>query len=144
MNIDQISSEWEKDSKIDVSKLDLESIKTPELHHKYYKLFLSDRLVFNKLNSDLTKLKRDKFDFYTKGPHEDTPKEWKLPASGRVLKAEAQHVVDSDPDVIELTLKIAVRREKIDYLKSIIDTINNRSYHITNAINFIKWSQGQI
>ena len=39
MNINEIEDLWEKDSQIDPDNLHLESIKIPNLHSKYYKIY---------------------------------------------------------------------------------------------------------
>jgi len=39
MNIDEIQTLWEQDSKIDPDNLHTESIKIPSLHSKYYNIY---------------------------------------------------------------------------------------------------------
>ena len=38
MNLEEIQAQAEKDLKLDDTELDIESLKTPELHNKYLKL----------------------------------------------------------------------------------------------------------
>ena len=44
MNIDELYNEIERDLKIDDTELDLESIRTPQLHNKYLKLYTTHSL----------------------------------------------------------------------------------------------------
>lgn len=145
MTLDEILEEWEKDGPIDIVDLSIESTsKIPLLHHKYFKMFSYERTKLKKMESDLKKLRFDKFQFYTEGPDESTPKEWLslYPARGKILKTEAGNYVDNDPDVIKLTLKVGLQGEKIALLESIIRMIMNRGFQIKNAIDWEKFKVG--
>ena len=39
MKLEEIQESWSSDSQIDDTQLDNESLKIPELHHKYYRIF---------------------------------------------------------------------------------------------------------
>ena len=62
--LDDLFDLWAEDSKIDRTELGEESIKIPQLHHKYYKLFSIERLGMVKLQEDLRMLKKDLFEYY--------------------------------------------------------------------------------
>ncbi len=143
MKLEKIFELWGEDSKI--NKLDLvnESLSQSELHNKYYKIYLNERLLTRQYESDLKKLRFDKYEFYTQGPTEVTNAlGWKLPSSGRILKADVNNYLEVDSDIVELTLKIGIQNEKIDFLKSIIESISRRSFQIKNAIDMIKFENG--
>jgi Recombination, repair and ssDNA binding protein UvsY len=143
MNIDKILDEWEKDSNIDRTALDEESSKIPKLHHKYYKLYAEEKLILRKLESDLKLLKLDKYEFYSQGPNEDSEKKgWKLPAKGLILKSDIPMYLESDKDIIDLTLKIGYYQEKVNLLESILKSFQNRGYQIRSAIDWIKFTSG--
>ena len=143
MKLEEIYDLWESDSKIDKTELAGESLKIPQLHHKYYKIYSNERLVLKKLNAEYKQLRLAKFEFFTQGPNEETDeKGWELPAAGRVLKADVQNYIDADKDIINLSLKIGLQEEKVDFLESIIRTLNNRGYNIHTALEFIKFTNG--
>lgn len=142
MHLDDIMATWGEDSRIDPTDLSTEALKTPKLHHKYYEMFIRERLQLRKIESELKELKLAKFEFYTQGPHEDTPKDWKLPAAGKILRSDVATYIDSDPDIIKYTLRIAVQAEKVDALDSIIRVISNRGYAIKNAIDYMRFMNG--
>jgi hypothetical protein len=142
MNVDEIFELWEADSQIDKTELGEEATKIPKLHHKYYQIFLKERLVLRKFESDLKQLKLDKYEFFTQGPNEDTPKEWRLPPRGMILKGDIPMYMDADQDVINMTLKVGLQQEKVDLLDSIIKTIINRNFIIRNAIDWNKFTMG--
>jgi hypothetical protein len=91
----------------------------------------------------MKQLKLDKWEFYTQGPTEETrDKGWELPAKGLILKQEMPMYMEADRDIIDLSLKIGMQQEKIDFLDSIIKSLTNRGYNIKSAIDFIKFTSG--
>jgi len=143
MKIEQIFEEWEKDATIDKTELGDESIKIPKLHHKYYRVFISERLLLRKLEADLKQLKLEKYEFYTQGPSKETKdKGWELPARGVILKSDLPTYIDADKDIVELTLKIGYQQEKLELLESIIKSLQVRGYQIKAAIDWTKFTMG--
>lgn len=143
VNFEELFNEWDKDSSIDKTKLDDESLRITKLHHKYYKLFIAERSRFRHLEGELKKLKLEKTEFYTQGHNEETrAKRWKLPAKGVIIKSDVPMYVEADQDIIDLTLKIGIQQEKIEFLESIIKSLNNRGYNIKTAVEFIKFMNG--
>lgn len=143
MKIDDIFKKWDKDSKIDPSKIDIEALKMSELHNDYMKILINERLLLKKYETQYKTLKLDKQEFYLMGPTKETKdKGWELPPSGRVLKSDLGPYLDADKDLINLVLKIGVQKEKISLLESIINTINNRGFAIKNYIDWNKFQAG--
>ena len=143
MNIEEILELWEKDSQIDVTELGEEAVKIPKLHSKYYKIFIMERARLMKLHSEMKKLKLEKFEFYTQGPNEETRKKgWEMPAKGMILKADVPMYMEADQQIIDLSLKIGLAQEKVDFLESIIKSFNNRGYNIKSAIEWRKFTMG--
>ena len=143
MKFEDIFASWEKDSTIDRTELADESLKIPKLHHKYYSMFVAERTVLRRLESEMKKLKLDKYEFYTQGHTEETKeKGWRLPAKGLILKADIPMYMEADQDIIDLSLKIGMQQEKVEFLESIIKTFQTRGYIIKNAIEFTKFTMG--
>ena len=143
MKLDDILSLWQDDCKIDPTDLGNESLSTSQLHHKYLKMHSGENILLRKKKEDLKRLKLDKAEFYFQGPHEQTPKHWKLPAIGRIIKSEIPTYVEADEDIIHATLDLALQQEKVDVLESIIKVITNRGWQISNAINWFKFQAGE-
>jgi len=143
MNIEEIMNLWESDTKIDKTELGDEALTIPKLHSKYYNILIKERLLLRKLESEMKQLKLDKFEFLTQGPNEETKqKGWKLPPRGMILKGDIPMYIDADQDMINLSLKIGMQHEKIDFLDSIIKTIINRNFIIKNVIEWQKFTMG--
>lgn len=143
MKFEDIFAAWEKDSTIDRTELADESLKIPKLHHKYYSMFVAERATLRKLEADMKKLKLDKHEFFTLGPNEETrDKGWRLPARGMILKADLPLYMEGDQDIIDLSLKIGMQQEKVEFLESILKTFQTRGYIIKSAIDFTKFTMG--
>lgn len=145
MTLEEIEALWEQDSKLDSEELGNEALRIPQLHSKYWKLLARENLWQQKLQTDYDVLRLDKYEFYTMGPSEEQVKMgWVLPSRGSVIKSEAEKYLQADQDLIALSLKIGVQREKVRLLESILTNINNRSFFIKNKIEFEKFRNGII
>jgi hypothetical protein len=84
-------------------------------------------------------LERDKIEYFQGKMCEEDLKErgWE-PLSMKVIRGDIPKYVAGDPHVISNLVRISDQREKVSLLSTIISSINNRSYIITNAI---KWKQ---
>ena len=142
MKLEEIYSEWKKDSEIDMTSLGDESIKIPKLHHKYFQVYSSEKLLLRKYEAEMKQLKLVKYEFYTMGLNEDTPKDWKLPPRGMILKTDIPMYIEGDKEIIDLSLKIGLQQEKVDLLESIIKSLTNRGFQIKAAIDWYKFTMG--
>ena len=143
MKFEDIFDEWKRDSEIDQTDLGNESLKIPKLHHKYYMMLLSERSSLRKLESQMKQLKLSKYEFYSQGHTEETKKlGWELPPRGIILKADIPMYIEADRDIIDLSLKIGIQGEKVEFLDSIIKSLQTRNFLIKNAIDFLKWTNG--
>jgi hypothetical protein len=143
MKLEAIYEEWKKDSEIDKTELGDESIKIPKLHHKYYQVYSSEKMLLKKYEADLKQLKLAKYEFYTQGPSKETQeKGWELPARGMILKQEMPLYMEGDKDIIEMSLKIGLQQEKVELLESIIKSLSNRGFQIKAAIDWFKFTMG--
>lgn len=143
MNFEKIFEEWKIDSEIDRTELGDESLKIPKLHHKYYTMLVSEKMQLRKLEADMKVLRLEKHEFYSQGHTKETKdKGWELPARGMILKADIPMYLDADKDVVDLSLKIGVQQEKVEFLESILKTIHTRNFIIKNAIEFARFTMG--
>ena len=143
MKIEEIYEEWKKDVEIDKTELGDEALRIAKLHHKYYQVYSSERLLYRKLEAEYKQLKLAKYEFYSMGPTEETRlKGWEMPARGMILKADIPMYLEADNDIVTLSLKIGYQQEKIELLESIIKSLSNRGYNIKAAIDWTKFTMG--
>jgi len=130
-----------EDCVIDKSQLDNESLRTPTLHGKYYGIYLEEKRILRAMEAEFQKLKKMKYDYYLgrcdDSVYEDNP----LPL--KISRQDLDIYLDADDDAQSLRNKIVVQQDKCDTVKSFIDRVlNQRSFHIRTAMDFIKWSNG--
>ena len=119
------------------------SLNIPRLHHKYYTMLIAERSALRKLEHEMKQLKLDKHEFYAHGHTDETrEKGWKLPPRGLILKNDVPMFVDADKDIINLSLRIGVQQEKVEFLDSVIRTLNTRNFLIKNYIDYMKFING--
>lgn len=143
MKLEEIFEQWKIDSEIDRTELGDEALKVAKLHHKYYQILVSERLLVKSHEAEMKRLRLDKYEFFSQGPNEETQsKGWKLPAKGLILKSDIPMYMDADEDIIKLSLKIGVQQEKIELVESIIRTLMNRGYNVKAAIEWQRFISG--
>ena len=104
MNIDEIQTLWNEDSKLDEDNLHSESTKIPSLHAKYHHI-LNKLILLKKMEETKFKIsKKEKWQYYTgKADPEiyiDKPFDYK------VLRQDVDKYMDADPDLIKISSKI--------------------------------------
>ena len=142
MKLEAIQEEWGRDSDVDKTELGDEALKIPKLHHKYYQIYTAEKMLLRKYESDMKQLKLVKYEFYTMGPNEDTPKDWRLPPRGMILKSDVPMYMEADRDIVDMSLKIGMQQEKVELLESIIKSLTNRGFQIKSAIDWFKFTMG--
>ena len=140
MNLDEIQSLWEEDSKIDEDELHTESTKIPSLHAKYYRI-LNNILLLKKLEENKFKqLKKEKWQYYTGKADPEVYIE--KPFDHKVLRQDVDKNMDADEDLIKILSKMDYYQVMLNYLDSILKTINNRTYQIKNSIEWQQFIRG--
>ncbi len=140
MDLKMILDMWSSDCVIGQSSLDESSRQTPLLHAKYLELLSTAKLRLKKAEQDQKVLLKDKWLYYNgkMDQSEIEEKGWKPdPFDGlKILKGEMDYYYDSDPEIQHSV-------EKIEYIKTIIDTLNeilnNINWRHQTISNMIKW-----
>jgi len=144
MLLEEIEKEWAEDVIINPLKLDSESLRIPKLHLKYYKMLVHEKMVLIKLK---TKLEENEYileQFYNKTLTVEELNQHKLPLiqDKKILRQDIPTVISNRPDVIELKTKLGVQNIKIEFLESILKSIQGRKWNIRDAIEWRKFENG--
>ena len=140
MNLDEIQTLWDEDSKIDEDELHTESTKVPSLHAKYYRI-LNNILILKKVEENKFKqLKKEKWQYYT--GKADPEVYIDKPFDHKVLRQDVDKYMDANEDLIKVCSKIDYYQIMLNYLDSILKTINNRTYQIKNSIEWQQFIRG--
>ncbi len=143
MDLDEINRMWAKDCKIDETDISREARRIPEMHNKYYMLYVKAGLKVRKLRADLTELEKAKTEYYNGSMDEIELRNrgWK-PNALKILRQDLNKYIESDRDIIELSLTIDYHLSMANYLEDIIKQINNRNFLLSNIINWEKFRAG--
>ncbi len=142
MTLEELQELADKDLKINDTELDLESLKTPQLHNKYLKFLTTYKLMLSRSEIDYSKMKREKWEYYTGKANPSVYAE--KPFSFKLLKADVDKYLDSDIELQKLKQKVDYLQTTVDFLDRTIKQISNRGFTIKNAIDWRKFTSGAI
>tara|TARA_B100000519_G_scaffold195085_1_gene199689 strand:- start:573 stop:992 length:420 start_codon:yes stop_codon:yes gene_type:complete len=137
MELDEIMKMWEEDSRIDDKDLDNESLNIPNVHQKYLNIYSKEKRKMSDLKTHWKILFQQRWEVVIS-------KNGKAPEHNiRLSKTELErHYVAAD-EILQKAEKIMNEQEgKVEYLKSVLSMIENRSFHINNAISWRKFVAG--
>ena len=142
MDLETLQEQVDKDLKINDTELDLESLKTPQLHNKYMKHYTKFKLMLTKAETDYSILKRQKWEYYT--GKADASVYAQKPFDLKVLRTDVDKYIESDEELIKAKQKREYLTARVDYLDKTIRQISNRGFTIKNAIDWRRFTSGAI
>jgi hypothetical protein len=140
-DLDTIQRMWEQDSKIDADNLHTESLNIPVLHSKYFDLYNNIILLKKKAEQQRKNIRHDSYEYYTGKADPDVYVENPFPKKIRD-KETLQKYLDADEKLSQVCLKIDYYDTMLNYIESILKMIQNRTYQIKNAIEFMRFNAG--
>ena len=142
MTLEELQELTDKKLKINDTELDLEALKTPQLHNEFLKHYNKFRLLLNRTESELAIIKLQKWEYYT-GKADATVYQEK-PFNLKVLKSDVHIYMDSDEELQRIDQKEAYLKQIVNYLEQVLRSINTRNFIIKNAIEWKKFTSGAI
>ena len=141
MDLIELQNDVDRDLKIDDTELDLESIRTPQLHNKYLKHYTKYSLQLRKTKDDYKILHRQKWEYYT---GKAAPEVYQArPFDLKVLKSDVGIYLESDEELQQLGQKEAYLETTVNYLEKVLREITNRNWTIRNTIEWKKFLHGE-
>jgi hypothetical protein len=142
MTLEELQLEADKDLKINDTELDLESLKTPQLHNKYMKHYTKFRLLLTRTEDELRTMKRDKWEYYT-GKADPSVYQAK-PFDLKIMRTDIDKYLEADEDIQRLSQKVVYLITVVDFLDKTLRVIVNRTYTIKNAIEWRRFTSGAV
>ena len=141
MNLETLQDMWKSDSKLDEDLHDNDSLAIPQLHMKYMEFYNQYSLMKKERDIEMKRLIKEKWLYYKgKAPssvYKEMPFDLKL-----TTKEEISMFIEADEDIAKLKYKIEYIDQVLFFLDSVLRMINNRTYHIKNAIEWKKFQSG--
>ena len=142
MDLEKLQEQVDKDLKINETELDLESLKTPQLHNTYMKHLTKYKLMLSRAESDLHSIKREKWEYYT--GKADASVYAEKPFNFKLLRQDVDQYIQSDERYVMAKQKVDYLNTTIQFLDSTIRQISNRGFTIKNAIDWRKFTSGAV
>ena len=141
MNLENLQDMWRSDSKLDEDQHDNDSLAIPQLHMKYMEFHNQYSLMKKERDIEMKRLIKEKWLYYKgKAPssiYKEMPFDLKL-----TTKEEISMFIEADEDIGKLKFKIEYIDQVLFFLDGVLRMINNRTYHIKNAIEWKKFQSG--
>ena len=141
IDLDSIQGMWEKDAKLDPDNLHNESLNIPTLHAKYFELYNTIFLLRKKAEQQRKNIRHERYEYYSGKADPDIYIQEPFPKKVRD-KDTMQKYLDADDKLSGVSLKIDYYDTMLVYIESILKQVSNRTYHIKNAIEFMRFNAG--
>ena len=142
MDLEKLQEQADSDLKINDTELDLESLKTPQLHNKYMKHLTKFKLMLSRAEGDLSNTRRELWEYYT--GKADASVYAKKPFNFKLLRQDVDQYIQSNEDYIKAKQKVDYLQATVDFLDRTIRQITNRTFTIKNAIDWRKFTSGAV
>ena len=142
MDLEQLQELADKKLKINDTELDLESLKTPQLHNEFLKHLTTFKLMLSRAETEYNILKKDKWEYYT--GKADASVYAEKPFDLKILRTDIDKYLDADIDLQKAKQKVDYLETTVDFLDRTIRQISNRGFTIKNAIDWRKFTSGAI
>ena len=141
LNLEEIQEMWEKDAKMDRDNLHEESLNIPSLHAKYFELYNTIFLLRKKAEQQRKNIRHERYEYFS---GKADPEVYQKDPFGKKIrdKDTMQKYLDADDKLSNSSLKIDYYDTMLIYLESILKVIQNRTFQIKNAIEFMRFNSG--
>ena len=141
INLEAIQEMWENDAKIDRDNLHEESLNIPSLHAKYFDLYNTIFLLRKKTEQQRKNIRHERYEYFS---GKADPEVYVENPFGKKIrdKDTMTKYLDADDKLSNASLKIDYYDTMLTYLESILKVIQNRTYQIKNAIEFMRFNAG--
>ena len=141
IDLESLQKMWEEDSEIDKDNLHDESLKIPQLHAKYFDLYNTIFLLRKKADQQRKNIRHERYEYFSGKADPDVYVKDPFPKKIRD-KDTMQKYIDADEKLSTSSLKIEYYDTMLTYIESILKVIQNRTYQIKNAIEFMRFQSG--
>ena len=141
ITLETLQEMWEKDSKIDPDNLHTESLNIPSLHAKYLEIYNTIFLLRKKAEQQRKNIRHERYEYFSGKADPDVYIENPFPKKIRDKDTMTKYL-DADTKLSTSSLKIDYYDTMLVYIESILKVIQNRTFQIKNAIEFMRFNSG--
>lgn len=143
MTHEELLEMWELDAPIDKSDLTEEAVSIPKLHHKYLSIYMKLRTRKVALEHQVEDLRREKELYYSGQATADKYKEKPFDLKLKTKSGVEKHV-NTDPEVVKILQKLEYNAILLDGVNHIIEQIKWRNSMVKSAIDWTRFTSGEL
>ena len=141
IDLETIQKMWNEDSKIDPDNLHTESLNIPSLHAKYYDLYNNLMLLRKKAEQQKRNIRHERYEYYSGKSDPDVYIQNPFPKKIRDKETMAKYL-DADEKLSGVSLKVEYYDVMLKFIEDILKMISQRTYHVKNAIEYMRFQSG--
>ena len=141
IDLETLQKMWNEDSKIDPDNLHTESLNIPSLHAKYYDLYNNLMLLRKKAEQQKKNIRHERYEYYSGKADPDVYIQNPFPKKIRDKETMAKYL-DADEKLSGVSLKVEYYDVMLKFIEDILKMISQRTYHVKNAIEFMRFQSG--
>lgn len=143
MTSDEIIELWNCEAPISDTDLGRASREIPELHAKYYAMYIDAKREVSKARYLYKRMRHEKNEFLINPTQEATQKYgWEYP-DRKILKSDLKDYLDGDSELLKLDMKAQEAELKVETLQEILRVIHARNWLIKNALDDRSFLHGE-
>ena len=141
IDLETLQKMWNEDSKIDPDNLHTESLNIPSLHAKYYDLYNNLMLLRKKAEQQKKNIRHERYEYYSGKADPDVYIQNPFPKKIRDKETMAKYL-DADERLSGVSLKCEYYDVMLKFIEDILKMISQRTYHVKNAIEYMRFQSG--
>lgn len=144
LKLEQLMEQWETDSKIDHSHLDVSSIRTANLHQKYLDLLTHYKIKIFAMDKKYLEMKGLRSRYFSGQMTKQELQEngWEQYQYKTPLKSELERLLETDSYLLDIKDKTSYYTFCFEYCEEVLKSLRDRNYQIRAAIDFMKFQAG--
>ena len=141
VDLETLQTMWANDSKIDPDNLHTESLNIPVLHSKYYDIYNNLMLLRKKAEQQRKNIRHERYEYFSGKADPEVYIDNPFPKKIRD-KETMQKYLDADTKLSGISLKIEYYSVMLSFIEEILKMVSQRTYHIKNSIEFMRFTSG--
>ena len=141
IDLETLQTMWANDSKIDPDNLHTESLNIPVLHSKYYDIYNNLMLLRKKAEQQRKNIRHERYEYFSGKADPEVYIDNPFPKKIRD-KETMQKYLDADTKLSGISLKIEYYDVMLRFIEEILKMVSQRTYHIKNSIEFMRFTSG--
>jgi hypothetical protein len=140
--LDELMTEWEKDSQIDRTEPGKALIDIPKLHSKYLRILSNHKLLIKDAEFKYARMKKIKWEYYTGRMGDAELKRHGWDPFPFVLKSDISTYLDADEELNKYIASKLLHEEIVECCEMILKELHSRTFQLKSFIDWEKFIQG--